>query len=82
MIGSMAALPCPRCPTCPLRPHMSALELDALHDTLFRDHAIEVPVPPRAPRTPDDCCASRAACDELEDYERLAEALRKIARSG
>jgi len=58
----------------------SALELDPLHEALFRDHAIEVPVltcpahPGRMVRI------SAQAYNEIDDYERLASALHTLAR--
>jgi isopenicillin-N epimerase len=79
MIGSMAAFPVPALPGLPAPTAASALELDALHDALFRDHAIEVPVvtcPAHAGRL---LRISAQAYNELEDYERLADALRSIA---
>jgi isopenicillin-N epimerase len=44
MIGAMASLPVPALPGLPAPQAASALDLDPLHDALFRDHAIEVPV--------------------------------------
>jgi isopenicillin-N epimerase len=80
MIGSMAALSVPALANLPAPSAMSALELDALHDALFRDHAIEVPVV-TCPAHPGRLLRiSAQAYNELEDYERLAAALRTIAR--
>ena len=82
MIGSMAALSVPALPNLPAPSAMSALELDALHEALFRDHAIEVPVV-TCPAHPGRLLRiSAQAYNELEDYERLAEALRTIVRNG
>ena len=80
MIGAMATLPVPALPGLPAPQASSALELDPLHDALFRDHAIEVPVltcpahPGRLVRI------SAQAYNEIDDYERLAAALRALAR--
>ena len=80
MIGAMASLPVPALPGLPAPKAVSALELDPLHDALFRDHAIEVPVltcpahPGRLVRI------SAQAYNEIDDYERLAVALRTLAR--
>jgi isopenicillin-N epimerase len=80
MIGAMASLPVPALPGLPEPAGTSALMLDALHDALFRDHAIEVPVltcpahPGRLVRI------SAQAYNEIGDYERLATALRELAR--
>jgi isopenicillin-N epimerase len=81
MIGAMAALPVPALPGLPAPAATSALSLDPLHDALFREHGIEVPVltcpahPGRLVRI------SAQAYNELDDYERLAAALRTLARS-
>jgi isopenicillin-N epimerase len=80
MIGSMAALPVPPLAGLPAPTATSALELDALHDALFRDHAIEVPVV-TCPAHPGRLLRiSAQAYNELSDYERLGEALRTLAR--
>ena len=79
MIGAMASLPVPALPGLPAPQAVSALNLDPLHDALFRA-SIEVPVltclahPGRLLRI------SAQAYNELEDYERLAAALRALAR--
>jgi isopenicillin-N epimerase len=81
MIGAMASLPVPALPGLPAPKAVSALELDPLHDALFREHAIEVPVltcpahPGRLVRI------SAQAYNEIDDYERLASALRALARA-
>jgi isopenicillin-N epimerase len=80
MIGAMASLPVPALPGLPAPQTISALSLDPLHDALFRDHAIEVPVltcpahPGRLVRI------SAQAYNETPDYQRLAAALRALAR--
>jgi len=80
MIGAMASLPVPALPGLPAPEAVSALTLDPLHEALFRDHAIEVPVltcpahPGRLVRL------SAQAYNEIDDYERLAAALRALAR--
>ena len=80
MIGAMASLPVPALPGLSAPRATSALELDPLHDALFRDHAIEVPVltcpahPGRLVRI------SAQAYNEIDDYERLAAALRALVR--
>jgi isopenicillin-N epimerase len=80
MIGAMASLPVPPLPGLPAPESVSALALDPLHDLLFREHQIEVPVltcpahPGRLVRI------SAQAYNELDDYERLASALRTLAR--
>jgi isopenicillin-N epimerase len=80
MIGAMASLPLPALPGLPAAQGNSALALDPLHDALFREHAIEVPVlscpahPGRLVRI------SAQAYNEIEDYDRLAAALRALAR--
>lgn len=79
MIGSMASIPVPDLPDLPAPTAVSALELDALHDALFRDHAIEVPVV-TCPEHPGRLLRiSAQAYNELDDYERLAAALRTLA---
>jgi isopenicillin-N epimerase len=78
MIGAMASLPVPAIPGLPEPEAASALVLDPLHDRLFHDHRIEVPVlgcpahPGRLVRI------SAHAYNEMEDYERLAAALRDL----
>ena len=80
MIGAMASLPVPPLPGLPAPESVSALALDPLHDALFRDHQIEVPVltcpahPGRLVRI------SAQAYNEIDDYEHLAAALRTLAR--
>jgi isopenicillin-N epimerase len=79
MIGAMASLPVPPLPGLPPSQAVSALALDPLHDALFRDHAIEVPVL-TCPAHPERLLRiSAQAYNEIEDYERLAQALRALA---
>jgi isopenicillin-N epimerase len=79
MIGAMASLPVPPLPGLPPSQAASALALDPLHDALFRDHAIEVPVL-TCPAHPERLLRiSAQAYNEIEDYERLAQALRALA---
>jgi len=76
MIGAMASLPVPELPGLPAPKATSALELDPLHDALFRDHALEVPVL-TCPAHPGRLLRlSAQAYNEIADYERLAAALR------
>ena len=80
MIGAMASLPVPALAGLPAPQAVSALSLDPLHDALFRDHAIEVPVL-NCPAHPGRLVRiSAQAYNEIGDYERLAAALRKLAR--
>ena len=80
MIGAMASLPVPALPGFPAPRAASALDLDPLHEALFRDYHIEVPVlgcpahPGRLLRI------SAQAYNSLADYERLASALRELTR--
>jgi isopenicillin-N epimerase len=79
MIGAMASLPVPPLPGLPPSQAASALAVDPLHDALFRDHAIEVPVL-TCPAHPERLVRiSAQAYNEIEDYERLAHALRALA---
>jgi isopenicillin-N epimerase len=78
MIGAMASLPVPALPRFGPPSAASALELDPLHDALFRDYRIEVPVltcpahPGRLLRISAQAYNSRA------DYEKLATALHAL----
>jgi isopenicillin-N epimerase len=77
----MASLPVPALPGFPAPQAASALALDPLHDALFRDHAIEVPVL-TCPAHPGRLLRiSAQAYNEIDDYERLATALRALARA-
>jgi isopenicillin-N epimerase len=78
MIGAMASLPVPPLPALAAPQATSALDLDPLHDALFRDHRIEVPVL-TCPAHPERLLRiSAQAYNSLADYERLAAALRAI----
>jgi isopenicillin-N epimerase len=82
MIGAMASLPVPPLPDLPPPQAMSALDLDPLHDALFREHRIEVPVL-TCPAHPGRLLRiSAQAYNSLGDYERLAGALRRRVRRG
>jgi isopenicillin-N epimerase len=75
MIGAMASLPVPPIARFPAAKAMSALELDPLHDALFREHRIEVPVL-TCPAHPERLLRiSAQAYNSIGDYERLAAAL-------
>jgi len=79
MIGAMASLPVPALAGLPAPESVSALSLDPLHDALFREHAIEVPVL-NCPAHPGRLVRiSAQAYNQLGDYERLAAALRGFA---
>jgi len=57
---------------------MSALDLDPLHDALFGEHRIEVPVL-TCPAHPGRLLRiSAQAYNAIGDYERLAAALREM----
>jgi isopenicillin-N epimerase len=82
MIGAMASLTVPALPDLPPPQAMSALELDPLHDALFREHRIEVPVI-TCPAHPERLLRiSAQAYNGLDDYERLAAALRAVIGRG
>jgi isopenicillin-N epimerase len=78
MIGAMASLPVPALSGMPAPTAVSAMQLDPLHDALFRDHAIEVPVLTCPAHHGRLLRISAQAYNELDDYERLAAALRAI----
>ena len=78
MIGAMASLSVPAVPRFAAPSAMSALELDPLHDALFRDYQIEVPVL-TCPAHPGRLLRiSAQAYNSLGDYEKLATALRDL----
>ena len=78
MIGAMASIPVPRLPNHPPPSAMSALDLDPLHDALFGEHRIEVPVL-TCPAHPGRLLRiSAQAYNAIGDYERLAAALREM----
>jgi isopenicillin-N epimerase len=79
MIGAMASLPVPALPGFP-PPATTTLVLDPLHDALFRDHRIEVPVL-TCPAHPGRLLRiSAQAYNAQDDYARLAEALRALGK--
>jgi isopenicillin-N epimerase len=81
MIGAMASLPVPALPGLSAPEAASAMALDALYDALFREHAIEVPVV-TCPAHPGRLVRiSAQAYNEIDDYERLAVALRALSRA-
>jgi len=74
----MASLPVPAHPRFADPKAMSALELDSLHDALFLEHRIEVPVL-TCPAHPERLLRiSAQAYNSPGDYDRLAAALRKL----
>jgi isopenicillin-N epimerase len=80
MIGAMASLPVPDLAGFPPAQAVSALDPDPLHDVLFRDYRIEVPVL-TCPAHPGRLLRiSAQAYNSLADYERLAAALRELMR--
>ncbi len=80
MIGAMASLPVPEIARFPAPSAVSALDLDPLHDALFREFRIEVPVL-TCPAHPDRLLRiSAQGYNTLADYERLADALRELVR--
>jgi isopenicillin-N epimerase len=77
----MASLPVPDLPDLPEPKAVSALDLDPLHDALFRDHRIEVPVL-TCPAHPGRLLRiSAQAYNAIGDYERLAAALGTLTSS-
>jgi isopenicillin-N epimerase len=75
MIGSLASVQIPDAATD--TPPKTPLYLDALQETLFRDHRIEVPVIPW-PKPPRRLLRISAQLyNHLADYEKLAGALSK-----
>jgi isopenicillin-N epimerase len=82
MIGAMASLPVPALPRFGAPSAMSALTLDPLHDALFRDYRIEVPIL-TCPAHPGRLLRiSAQAYNSRRDYERLATGLRELTRGG
>ena len=80
MIGSLASLPLPDGAP---EPPSSPLYTDPLQDRLLFEHRIEVPIVPW-PKTPKRLVRISAQLyNDLQDYERLAEAFRvELARIG
>jgi len=71
MIGSMASVPLPPATAAPSKKRL----MDPLHEALFRDFAIEVPVHPW-PRAPQRLLrVSAQLYNDLSQYQRLCEAL-------
>jgi isopenicillin-N epimerase len=82
MLGSMATVPIPADAPFPARQSRSALDRDPLHEALFRDHAIEVPVL-SCPAHPGRMLRISAQLyNEPADYEALAVALERILDPG
>lgn len=78
MIGSMASLPVPDSERFGAPDAPSALVLDPLHDALFREHGIEVPIL-TCPGHPGRLLRLSAHLyNRRSDYERLASALRAL----
>lgn len=75
MLGFMASLPLPdRDSAAPA----GAWDIDPVQETLFRDHAIEVPVMPWPSPPRRLLRISAAPYNDLADYEKLARALRVV----
>lgn len=78
MLGSMASLPIPASGRIEAPAGASALLADPLHDQLFDDHRIEVPLL-HCPAHPGPMLRISAQLyNHLNDYERLAAALRAV----
>ncbi|HXI68840.1 MAG TPA: aminotransferase class V-fold PLP-dependent enzyme [Verrucomicrobiae bacterium] len=80
LIGSLAAIPLTDAPARP-RPQ-SPLFLDALQDTLLREHGFEVPVIPWPTRPKRLLRVSAQLYNSLPQYERLAKAMKQILSHG
>jgi isopenicillin-N epimerase len=78
MIGSLATLPVPGSERFPLQRVASALEPDALHQALFEQYAIEVPILTSLAHSGRLIRISAQLYNERSDYERLGEALREL----
>jgi isopenicillin-N epimerase len=82
MVGSMAAMPLPPCPVDELS--TSPLYRDVLQQRLYDEYQIEVPIVPWPKPAPGSALQPRLlrisaqAYNKIEDYERLASALRKL----
>jgi isopenicillin-N epimerase len=95
MIGALAAVelpadlaPVPPEPALATGDDRATYPLDPLHDALYREHGIEVPVYPW-PHTPADSPAPRRRIlrvsaqvyNSIDDYERLASVLATLRAS-
>jgi len=78
MIGSLATLPVPDSERFPLRRVASALDPDVLHQALFEQHRIEVPILTSLAHSGRLIRISAQLYNERSDYERLGEALRAL----
>jgi isopenicillin-N epimerase len=77
MLGSLASLPVPAAAGRPADAPSSALELDPLHEALFR-RGLQVPIV-SCPAHPGRLLrVSAALYNERSDYERLAAALGEL----
>jgi isopenicillin-N epimerase len=75
MIGSMAALALPASSHFPIPENVHAFRSNPLHDVLFRDHRIEVPLLLDPAGKTHLVRVSAQLYNTRDDYERLAEAL-------
>jgi isopenicillin-N epimerase len=75
MIGSMAAVPLPASSRFPVAEDAHAFELNPLHDALFREHRIEVPLLLDPAGKTRLVRVSAQLYNTRGDYESLAEAL-------
>jgi len=75
MIGSMAAIALPASSRFPIPENTHAFGPNPLHDALFRDHRIEVPLPLDPAGKTRMVRVSAQIYNTRGDYERLAEAL-------
>jgi isopenicillin-N epimerase len=75
MIGSMAAIPLPASSHYPIPEDIHVFGKNPLHDTLYREHRIEVPLLLDPAGKTRLVRVSAQLYNRREDYERLAEAL-------
>lgn len=75
MLGSMLALPIPGDAGASARGPASALVPDPLHDALFREYRVEVPITSCPAHAGRILRISAQLYNRLDDYERLANAL-------
>ena len=73
MLGSMAAVPLGEG-----KPYVPTLYGDPLQDALFYEHNIEVPIHPWPHQPKRVLRVSAQLYNEMEDYEKLAEALAEL----